>query len=288
MEENVTRQEVMTTILTCAEKLGHVPSIPELMKHAGIDRPQVRKHFGNYELALEECNLEIPERGRKVEMDRLFRDWAGVVRTLKRLPSVYEYEKLSKYSIRPLRKRFGVWAQVPPSLKMYAEDHGLVDEWKDVLELVGGQEGRQAGGQGGGLRGSQGGSAGVSRGKKVWFDRTIFTRPMFDRPMYGPLIRSGALVYGPTNEAGVVCLFGAMAEQLGFLVLRIQTEFPDCEAMRLVEEDRWQPVRIEFEYESRNFQKHMHDPAGCDLIVCWVHNWPECPLEVVELRKAVG
>ena len=276
----MTKQEVTTTILACAEKLGHVPSIPELMKHAGIDRPQIRKYFGNYELALEECNLEIPERGRKVEMDRLFRDWAGVVRTLKRLPSVYEYEKLSKYSVRPLRKRFGVWAQVPPSLKMYAEDHGLVEEWNDVLELVGGPEGLHAGGQAGGRQGSRG----VATVEAAWWKKKV----MFDRPMYGPLIRSSALVYGPTNEMGVVCLFGAMAQQLGFLILRIQTEFPDCEAMRVVEENRLQPVRIEFEYESRNFLKHMHDPAGCDLIVCWEHNWPECPLEVIELKKAVS
>ncbi len=276
----MTKQEVIAAILVCAEKLGHVPSIPELMKHAGIDRPQVRKYFGNYELALEECNLEIPERGRKVEMDRLFRDWAGVVRTLKRLPSVYEYEKLSKYSVRPLRKRFGAWAQVPPSLKMYAEGHGLVEEWKDVLELVGGLEGRQAGGQEGGQPGSRSGGNGVSA---TWWKKKV----MFDRPMYGPLIQGCAMVYGPTNEMGVVSLFSAMAEELGFLILRIQTEFPDCEAMRVVGEDRLQPARIEFEYESRNFLKHMHDPAGCDLIVCWVHNWPECPLEVLELKKAV-
>ena len=26
---------------------------------------------------------------------------------------------------------------------------------------------------------------------------------------------------------------------------------------------------------------------GCDLIVCWRHNWPECPLEVLELSEAV-
>jgi hypothetical protein len=24
------------------------------------------------------------------------------------------------------------------------------------------------------------------------------------------------------------------------------------------------------------------------VIVCWVHNWPECPLEVVELRAVVN
>jgi hypothetical protein len=79
-----------------------------------------------------------------------------------------------------------------------------------------------------------------------------------------------------------------MSERLGFLVLRIQTEFPDCEAMRVVGENRLQMVRIEFEFQSRNFLRHMHEPTGCDLIVCWEHNWPECPVEVLELKKAVS
>jgi len=26
---------------------------------------------------------------------------------------------------------------------------------------------------------------------------------------------------------------------------------------------------------------------GCDPIVCWKHNWAECPLEVLELSKLV-
>ncbi len=68
------------------------------------------------------------------------------------------------------------------------------------------------------------------------------------------------------------------------MVMRLQAEFPDCEAMREVEPGRWQRVRIEFEYESRNFLAHMHPVAGCDLIVCWNHNWKDCPLEVLELR----
>jgi hypothetical protein len=29
----------------------------------------------------------------------------------------------------------------------------------------------------------------------------------------------------------------------------------------------------------------MHDLKGCDMIVCWEHNWPECPLEVLELKQ---
>ena len=78
------------------------------------------------------------------------------------------------------------------------------------------------------------------------------------------------------------------AAHLGFLVLRVQAEFPDCEALRMVAEKRLQKVRIEFEQESRNFMRHMHYPAGCDLIVCWEHNWPECPLPVLELKKELG
>jgi hypothetical protein len=79
-----------------------------------------------------------------------------------------------------------------------------------------------------------------------------------------------------------------MAQQLGFVVHRLQTEFPDCEAMRRVGDERCQLVRIEFEFESRNFLKHMHEASGCDLIVCWRHNWPECPLEVLELKRVLS
>jgi len=53
------------------------------------------------------------------------------------------------------------------------------------------------------------------------------------------------------------------------------------------EGERWTRVRIEFEQASRNFKDHGHDPSGCDLIVCWHHNWAECPIEVLELSKIV-
>jgi hypothetical protein len=97
-----------------------------------------------------------------------------------------------------------------------------------------------------------------------------------------------ALAHGPMNEAGVVYLFGMMAASLGFVATHIQTGFPDCEAMWEILPGKWQRVRIEFEYESRNFLKHLHEVKDCDVIVCWVHNWPECPLEVVELRAVVN
>jgi hypothetical protein len=50
-----------------------------------------------------------------------------------------------------------------------------------------------------------------------------------------------------------------------------------------------QRVNIEFEFESRNFRDHGHPLTGCDVIVCWHHNWPGCPahIEVLELSSLI-
>lgn len=108
-------------------------------------------------------------------------------------------------------------------------------------------------------------------------------------PVYGAPINFRGLRHAPVNEQGVVFLFGMVAYELGFIVEAVHAAFPDCEAKRCIDpkNQRWQRVRIEFEYQSRTFRDHGHDPNGCDLVVCWEHNWPECPLEVLELRKVI-
>jgi hypothetical protein len=95
------------------------------------------------------------------------------------------------------------------------------------------------------------------------------------------------LVREPVNEAGVVFLFGMVAHLLGFDVEALQGAYPDGEAKLEVEPGRWQNVRFEFEYESRKFPQHRHDPKKCDVIVCWKHNWKGCPqeIQVVELGR---
>lgn len=108
---------------------------------------------------------------------------------------------------------------------------------------------------------------------------------MRDRPVYGPPLLWPELAHAPTNELGVVFVFGMMARRLGFVVHRLQAGFPDCIAMREVAPGVWQRVRIEFEFESRNFKKHKHRRDKCDVIVCWKHNWKDCPLDVVELSE---
>jgi hypothetical protein len=106
-------------------------------------------------------------------------------------------------------------------------------------------------------------------------------------PTYGNPIDFRGLRHEPVNEDGVIFLFGMVADELGYLVEAVQAGFPDCEAKRQIDTGKWQRVRIEFEFESRNFRDHGHSLEGCDVIVCWRHNWQECPehLEVVELRS---
>ncbi len=110
-----------------------------------------------------------------------------------------------------------------------------------------------------------------------------------------PLGNFRGLQYAPLNEQGVVYLFGMVSRELGFLVESVRTGFPDCEGKRRVNPSgtKWEHVRIEFEYESKNFLLHGHDPNGCDVIVCWVDNWegrkegPAKNLAVLELKSEI-
>ena len=111
-----------------------------------------------------------------------------------------------------------------------------------------------------------------------------------DRPVMGEPFDRSPMTNAPVNELGVMVLFGMVAAGLGLQVESVQGKFPDCIAKRQVAPGKWQYLRIEFEYESKNFKLHGHDPKGCDMIVCWRHNWKECPeeIEVVELSRLVG
>ncbi|HVG92431.1 MAG TPA: hypothetical protein VNB54_13140, partial [Alphaproteobacteria bacterium] len=111
-----------------------------------------------------------------------------------------------------------------------------------------------------------------------------------DRPVMGEPFNRRPMTNAPVNELGVMVLFGMVAAGLGLQVESVQGKFPDCIAKRMVAPGKWQHLRIGFEYESKNFKLHGHDPKGCDMIVCWKHNWKDCPagIEVVELSRLLG
>lgn len=110
-----------------------------------------------------------------------------------------------------------------------------------------------------------------------------------DGLVFGAPINFRGLRHAPINEQGVVYLFGMVSAELGLIVEAVQSAYPDCEAKRCVDSknNRWQRVRIEFEFYSSNFKDHGHDCSCCDLIICWEHDWKDCPIEVIELRSVI-
>src|SRR3954463_3347489 len=266
----MTKEEVLAAVQECAAKLGHVPSMAEFRKATAIGKGHIRKHFGTFGQLLEAGGLEVRGSGHMVEMKALFADWAGIVRRLKKCPTLADYELHSKYSPRPLVRRFGSWLNVPAGILEYAKKEGLEREWEDVLKVVMAEQKTEER------------AARTSEPRKaVRKAQVMHDRPIYGQPMFAPFS------FAPTNEQGVIFVFGGVAQELGLTVTRIQTQFPDIEAMREVGPNKCQPIHLEAEYESKNFLLHMHPLDGCDGIVCWINNWPECPLEVIELRKVV-
>jgi hypothetical protein len=295
------RETIMAAIRECAEALGRAPNNEEFRAMKEIGDYAIQVKFGGWTEALRACGMR-PKTGTPIEYEVLLEDWAGVVRKTGRFPNKGEYEGETHHSARPLRQRVGSWTNVPHAFAEYAEKQGFKNDWADVLRLVeqqmvaGSGTGSGAGsatdsGTSSGTGSEPGSGTGTGTGARTGTGtngRTSTKQKPDEARLYGAALTNLPMIYAPMNEMGVVLLFGAVARKLGFIITWIGTVFPDGEAMREVAPGKYQPVRIEFEYDSRNFMKHMHDSSKCDVIVCWVHNWTECPLEVVELSKAVS
>ena len=106
------------------------------------------------------------------------------------------------------------------------------------------------------------------------------------RSIVGDPLNFEGLIYGPLNENGVIFLFSKVHDKLGINIEAIQPGFPDAKGRRKVRKG-WEDIWIEFEFKSSNFKVHGHDPKGCDAIICWEHDWKECPIEVIELKSKI-
>ena len=271
-EKKMTREQMIADIQEVAERLGRQPSVTEFRRERRISWRRIGTIFGTWRQALLEAGMEPGNQGPRLPLEELAKDWMGLVRNLGRIPRETEYSLLSRFSTGPLYSRFGGWRNIPAGMLEFMLKEGLTEEWKDVFEIVSAHNERRM--------------LAKLNSSPAELNSTPGVRA--DRPIYGPPTFDGPMAHLPTNEAGVVFLFATMARDLGFRVMRIQSEFPDVEVMREVGPDQWQWQQGEFEYESRNYLKHGHPLKGCDLIICWAHNWPGCPLEVVELKKEIA
>ena len=108
----------------------------------------------------------------------------------------------------------------------------------------------------------------------------------------GKLINFRGLVYAPVEENGVIFLFSKLNTDLNLNIETIRKGFPDCIAKRFIGNDKWEEILIEFEFKSSDFKRHGHiesmkKGSKCDMIVCWEHDWKDCPkeIEVLELKS---
>jgi hypothetical protein len=243
--------------------MRRTPSLLEFVARTRVTKHSVMRHFRRWNEAIKAARIEPRRVYVRPANNDLLKDWAEVVRKKRGLPSRSVYLVTGKYYPRTIEKRFGGWPAVPEAFRKFAKGKR---EWADVVALL---------------------AAGVPAPQHR--PRKTGHATLRDRTTYGNPIDFRGMRHEPVNEQGVVLLFGMLAKELGYVIEAVQTGFPDCEAKRQIAPERWQRVDIEFEFESRNFRDHGHPSTGCDIIVCWRHNWDECPenIEVVELSTVI-
>lgn len=270
------KTRIMEEFRRVASEIGHPPSRPEFASRTGISEYRILKHFPSYSEAVRSAGLQPDSTNVRLSDDALLEDWGQLVRRLRHIPTRDQYGREGKYSPSVYGKHFGPWALVPTKFREWAAENA---DWSDVLALLPTSAPSE-------IRNN----APPSNANASTRDRAgIEYSKLGGRPTYGNPIDFRGLRHEPVNEQGVVFLFGMVARELGYSVEAVQTGFPDCEAKRQVDRNKWQRVRIEFEFESRNYRDHGHPTDGCDVVVCWRHNWAECPtnIEVVELSSLI-
>src|SRR5215471_6596118 len=195
LEKAMSKEEVIEVIKKAVADLGYVPSLDELIRTGKVKRQNMRRSFGPYRAALKACGFEREGQGYKVSLNALFLDWAGLIRKLAKVPSILDYELHGKYSVKPFTRHFGGWLNIPAGFLRYAQEQGLEREWKSELDIV--------------AQYLQTAPIKV-RNSGCTTDWSSKPRIRLDEPIYGPPMADTDLIMEPTNEQGVMFLFGAM------------------------------------------------------------------------------
>ena len=250
------------------------------MREGKVSENKVRYHFGSWNEAVKAAGLKPNPSGipltsiPKIEETDLLDAIGELLLLVVPAPTESLMNSGGRSSVQPYRKR---WGSLGKAVQEYRLRHGepLID-----IDSVSNPD-----------HPNTGAVSGKSRASivlpPIHKPKSVTNRP---RILYGEPIDFRGLRYAPVTEQGVVYLFGMVSRELGFLIESVRTDYPDCEGKRSLDQSgaKWQHVRIEFEYRSKNFAEHGHDPDECDVIVCWIHDWVDCPVEVLELKGAIS
>lgn len=261
----ITKEFIIEKIKEIA-KQKEVSSLP---RKIFISEYEYLKLFNTWNEAVIAAGLEAQDFAKPYEKGNLFQNLKEVFEKSEGLCSRTKFNKISSISHDSYRRHFGSWQEALINFKKWLEDNKYDYPWIAELPDNLPEEVQET-------------SEEEADFKKQW--------KATGGNKYGSFLNFRGLQHAPINEQGVVFLFGMVCLELGFIVEAVQSGFPDCEAKRRIDnkKDHWERVRIEFEYRSTNFREHGHNPTKCDLIVCWEHNWKECPIEVIELKKVLS
>ncbi|MGC1621002.1 MAG: hypothetical protein WA765_21105 [Candidatus Acidiferrum sp.] len=297
MKQQPDKEFILGCLQAIARGAGRSPSRSEFISLSGISEHRISLFFTAWNDAVRAAGLVPHTLNIRLEDRELLADWGHAVRRSRAIPARRAYHHLGKFDHRTFERRFGPWSQLPEVFRNFAQGK---PEWADVVALLPVPARKPSPKRQPNRRPNSVPSAAPTPAshKNRAPDRPsppaippskVRYPPLDHRPTYGQPMDFRGLRHEPVNEQGVVLLFGLVAKELGYTVEAVQSGFPDCEAKRQIGPHRWQRVHLEFEFESRNFRGHGHPIAGCDVIVCWRHNWPDCPphLEILELSSLI-
>jgi hypothetical protein len=284
---DATNSDERTAMVEClrriANELGTTSvSRTEFLMRSGVTEYKLKRLFGPYSRLVEAAGLVALKFGAaRYSNEQTIAEIARVLRLPNSKLTMSFFKRCAGMSLWVCERRFGGWFN---ALKATAE---TLDPERDAHLLARIRAYKRR-------RGKTSPPAEPAAGETPSLPqpKAALPTPAIEREavgeygsLYSDVIHFRALDHAPVNEQGVVFLFGMICRDLGYVVQMLNTGFPDCEAMRQLRPGVWQRVRIEFEFRSRSFRRHGHDPQQCDLIVCWEHNWTDCPIEVQELKS---
>ncbi len=272
-------EQIIEMLKNLAERLGQT-SLSKKEIDSVIPGSTVARRFGNIGNALEAAGLErvAPadhlRRGPQIADEELFQALYEVECKVDHEPRYNDCSAHCRYSVTPYTQRFGKWADVRARYRKWKSEN------EHLLSVIPSAKSEDNGDQ----------STVNGDKERVEVHPTVLpigtSKKKAPEQFYGEPIDFRGLRHAPINEQGVVFLFAMVSRELGFNIESVQQGFPDCEGKYLFDSKKnlWAKARIEFEYKASSFKQHGHDPNQCDFIVCWVNDWPDCPVNVIELK----
>jgi hypothetical protein len=245
-----TRDSIVEAAKRPGQNKGGTLSRTEFERVTGIGNYHIYRLFpeGGWSEVLDLAGLaRHPEQHERVSDDALLAEYHRAATSHGEIPSWHKFASCAKFSADVYRRRFGGIQGTLKRYRAWLEEH---EPGSPLLAAIAAKSRHEVP-----LPPKPASAAGAIPSAVGEWDKTADIE-------YGAPMDFRGLRHAPLNEQGVVYLFGMVSYELGFLIEAVHASFPDCEAKRCIDRtrNRWQRVRIEFEYRSSQFRDHGHDP----------------------------